>query len=203
MIKISKLTAIIAAFALLGTFLISLYIALYDTTLAQEDPLHHEITWVLGIISLAASAILVVRPKSFLARIVGGIAWPALYLFSLAFDVETDLCYGNNNVHCWPSVSDSYKYLILNERVEGWVLSPYTSRALISLLIIAIILSTVSIVMSAIRRSKMKKATGFYFKISKKRIAILLGNSKNLVRTVKHSFSAFTYRSKTEPRRTL
>jgi hypothetical protein len=148
----------IAGFALFGAFLASLYIALYDTTLAQEDPLHHDATWALAFISLAASAVLVVRPKSLPGKIIGGIAWPALYLFSLAFDVETDLCYGTN-VHCWPSVSDSYKYLILNERLEGWVLSTYTSRILIALLATSMVLSAVSIAMSLEKRNKTRKST--------------------------------------------
>jgi hypothetical protein len=154
--KISKVAAIIVGIALIGAFLISLYIALYDTTLAKEDPLHHEVAWILAIISLVAGAILIAKPKSYVGRILGGIAWPAMYLFSLAFDVQTELCYGTN-LNCWPSVSDSYKYLILNDRFEGWVLSPYTTRVLIAFLVIAIVLSTVSIVLSAISRSKMKK----------------------------------------------
>ncbi|MDH2902307.1 MAG: hypothetical protein PXY39_15195, partial [archaeon] len=78
------------------------------------------------------------------------------YLLSLEFDVQTELCFGTQ-VHCWPSVSDAYKYLILNERVEGWVLSPYTMRINIALLITAIVFTAMSLTISILSNRRAKR----------------------------------------------
>ena len=154
--KTATAFSIIGGLALVGSFVNSIYVGLFDTTLAQEDPLHHDINWVIGIISLVAGIALLARPKSIPARIIGGVVWPVLYLVSLAVDVQTELCFGTN-VHCWPSVSDSYKYLILNQSVEGWVLSPYTMRILIALLVISIVLTVGSLLLSFKSRGRLNK----------------------------------------------
>jgi hypothetical protein len=145
--KIATASSFAAGASMFGAFAITAYIGLYDTTLAQEDPLHHELTWGLGIITLIAGIILILKPRSLVWRVITGVVWPSLYLLSLGFDVQTKLCFGTN-VHCWPSVPDSYDYLILNERVEGWVLSPYTSRTLIGFLLVTIFLVAASIFIS-------------------------------------------------------
>jgi hypothetical protein len=155
--KTSAVSSMLAGLALAGSFAISIYIGLYDTTLAQEDPFHHDINWALGIITLIAGIILIGRTKSTLLKMFSGIVWPVLYLLSLEFDVQTELCFGTQ-VHCWPSVSDAYKYLILNERVEGWVLSPYTMRINIALLVIAIVFTAMSLTISILSSRRVKKS---------------------------------------------
>lgn len=156
--KSPAILSVVAACALFATFALNVYIALYDSTLAQENVVHYELNIVIAAITFAAALALLVERRSLPGRIAAGIIWPILYLGSLAFDVQTELCFGTG-IHCWPSVADSYKYLILNEAVEGWVLSPYTMRTMIGLLIAAVFLSAVSVSFSlaASRSSKAEE----------------------------------------------
>lgn len=147
--KTAHAISVVCGLCLVATFVINVYIGLYDTTLAEENILHRDLNSIIGIITLAAGIVLIIRSKSTLVNLISGVIWPIFYLGSLAFDVETELCFGTH-VNCWPSITDSYDYLILNQSVEGWVLSPYTMRVVIALLILAIILTIISVTLNKV-----------------------------------------------------
>jgi flagellar basal body-associated protein FliL len=159
--NISVILSVVAGVLLAGTFAISVYIGLFDTTLAQANSLHEGLNWVIGALSLLAGVTLLLKsissPSNVRWRLVAGVVWPATYLVSLFFDVETKLCFGTG-VQCWPSIADSYDYLILNQSVEGWVLFPYTIRILIVLLALVMIstLSSLAILWSLSSRSRQR-----------------------------------------------
>ncbi len=129
---------------MLGVFLINVYIGLFDTTLFKLNQLHYYLNWGISIADLAAALILIVFYRSRFLVLLAGVGWSAIYILSLAVDVETSLCIDTNYLNCWPSVSDAYNYLILGSQGEGWVLWPYTIRTAIALLIIIAVLSAFS-----------------------------------------------------------
>jgi hypothetical protein len=130
---------------MLGVFAINLYIALYDTNLSQLSPLHSELNWIIAIVDFVAAVFLLAKPASLLWKSFAGIVWPIVYIGSLVLDVETRLCLGSSASTCAPTVSDAYNYLILGSSLEDWVLWPYTMRLAIGLVVIAIILSVISL----------------------------------------------------------
>lgn len=132
-----------AGIIMLGVFAINVYIGLFDTTLFKLNQLHYYLNWGIAIVDLAAALILIVFYRSRILVLLAGVGWPAIYILSLALDVETTLCAGTN-LNCWPSVSDAYRYLILGSKAEGWVLWPYTISTAIAVLVIIAVLSSVS-----------------------------------------------------------
>ncbi|MHB1907873.1 MAG: hypothetical protein ACYCQJ_03250 [Nitrososphaerales archaeon] len=144
MMKSALARAAGALFVVVSAF--NLYIALYDKTLSELDPLHHSVNWAFVVIDLVCAALLLARPRA-LSLTLAGILWPLAYIFSLFVDIETRLCLGTN-INCWPSALDSYDYLILGSASEGWLLWPYTMRVVIVLLVLIVALASFSLVLT-------------------------------------------------------
>jgi len=139
---------------MLGVFGINVYIGRYDTNLAQVSPMHETLNWVIAAADLIAALFLLVKPRSMIFKVLGGIIWPVFYIGSLFLDVETRLCLGAPANTCLPSVSDAYQYLILGSKGQEWVLWPYTIRLGIALAVLTFVLSLVSMYF---RTRKMKE----------------------------------------------
>lgn len=122
----------------------NIYIGLYDTTLNQLNTLHHNLNWVLAALSVIAGILLVVKATSKPLVVLAGLVWPLIYLSSLVADVETKMCLGTNS-NCYATVTGAYDYLVLGSRVEGWVLWPYTIRAVIILLLFVVMLTAIDL----------------------------------------------------------
>ena len=137
---------------LLGVFAVNLYLGLYDTNLSQYNSLHYDLNWLIAAASLVAGIVLILRPRWKLWIALGGVAWPVLYVISLAVDVETKLCSGAPSTSCWPSHTAAFDYLILNEANIphasgfGWKLAPVIPVA-IGLLAVVFIISAISLSM--------------------------------------------------------
>ena len=136
---------------MIGVFIINVYIGLFDKTLAQYNPTHLYANWTIAVVDLAAAVILLSRLSHNIRwTILSGIAWPLVYILSLAVDIETDL--GKPNL--WPTPVASYQYLILGDPAQGWVLWKYTIPTAIFLLIIIAALSAISV--SYVMRNRRK-----------------------------------------------
>ncbi|MCL5066902.1 MAG: hypothetical protein M1368_00935, partial [Thaumarchaeota archaeon] len=136
---------------MVGVFAINVYIGLYDKTLAQYSPTHLYANWVIAIVDLAAATVLL----SNLGRnerwvFPSGIGWPVAYIISLVVDIMLDL--GAPNL--WPDPASAYKYLILADPNQGWVLWKYTIPAAILLLILVVVLSSISL--AAMRKKSIR-----------------------------------------------
>lgn len=140
---------------MLGVFGLNVYIGLYDTNLAQISPMHQQLNWVIAAADLIAALFLLVKPRTMIFKLLGGIVWPIFFVGSLFLDVETRLCLGAPSNTCLPSVNDAYQYLILGSAGQEWVLWPYTIRVAISLAVITLVLSLVSLYFR--RKSMVRK----------------------------------------------
>lgn len=133
----------------LGAVALNVYIGLYDKNLSTFQPLHWEINWVLVAAGLVAAIFLIGFPRNMWLVLLGGVVWPILYVLSLAVDVYTRLCLGGNQANCWPSKTDAFNYLILNNPNiaggYGWKLWQGTMPLALTFLAIAFILSVISL----------------------------------------------------------
>ena len=143
---------IIAGLLMFGVFAVNAYIGLKDGNLADYSPLHLELNWLMAAVDVVAGVVLLVKRKSMIWVLLSGIVWPAVYFISLAIDIMTDLCLGGGT-SCWASPADAFKYLILGDANEGWLLWQYTMLTGITLLVIVVALSLVT-VMALRYRSK-------------------------------------------------
>jgi hypothetical protein len=140
----------ISGILLIGVFFINVYLGIYDTNLANYNPVHHDLNWLIAVVTVIAAALLLVRPKSLPLVALGGILWPVVYVISLAVDVWTKLCLGGSSANCWPSHTSAFDYLILNYSTIpnaagfGWNLAPVMPIA-IALLFMVFVLSIVSV----------------------------------------------------------
>ena len=131
---------------MLGVFVANVYIGLYDVNIRAYNLTHYYLNWVIVVVDAVAAIFLFVKNKSDLWIALSGIAWPIAYLLSLGGDVATSMCLGTpTNTNCWPTQYDAFRYLILGDPSEGWLLWPYTMPTAIALLVIAIVLSVFSI----------------------------------------------------------
>jgi len=106
-------------------------------------------------VTIIAALLLIVNPLSSIWVALAGIAWPIVYVGSLAFDVYTRMCAGGG--YCWPTRTAAFQYLILNNPNApggGWILWNYTIPTAIGLLFIAWVLSIWALV--SIRRDKRR-----------------------------------------------
>ena len=146
------------AFAL-GVFALNVYIGLYDAALYQFQPLHWDINWVLAVASLAAGIFLIRSPRSIRLVLLGGVVWPIVYVASLAVDVYTRLCLGGNQAYCWPSKTDAFSYLILNNPniagTNGWEL--WQGTILLALAFLAIVFALSVITVYSLRREAWRR----------------------------------------------
>lgn len=150
-----------AGIFMLGVLGINLYIAVADVTLMSRGASHYFFNMLIVLLDgLAASLLL---SKSFSARkvVLGGILWPAAYVFSLAFDVFTKLCFAELTSSCWPTQQAAFRYLILNDPNVagpgfGWSLFPFTIPVALGLLSIIMTLSIITLIMLT-KTQKLRK----------------------------------------------
>jgi hypothetical protein len=135
----------VAGVLLLGVFAINAYIAAKDTSLSQLQPVHEIANSLMACLDLVSSSILLYYGRARIrAILLGGIAWPVAFLFSVFADIETRMCLFTGT-NCFASVGDSYQYLILGSIAEGWKLWKYTIPTAIILLLLAALLSSIYI----------------------------------------------------------
>ncbi|MDG6908474.1 MAG: hypothetical protein JRN20_22110 [Nitrososphaerota archaeon] len=134
----------LAGCLLLGGFVITVYIGLFDSNLFTYSILHYYLNWLIAAVDLLAMVLLFLKGRSTLWVPLAGIVWPLVYFASLVLDFETRLCLGSN-LNCWPSVADAYQYLILGSTAQGWTLWPYTVPLQIALMSLAVVLSVVNV----------------------------------------------------------
>ncbi len=143
----------------LGAFALNLYIGLYDKNLSQFQPLHWDLNWVIVAASLVAALFLIGFPRSIWLVLLGGIVWPILYVVSLGVDVYTRLCLGGSQANCWPSKTDAFNYLVLNNPNiaggYGWKLWQGTIPLALAFLAIAFVLSVISFI--SLRREAWRR----------------------------------------------
>jgi hypothetical protein len=158
---ISKRVTQIGGVFLLGAFALLTYIGLYDANL-QTLQLHWYINWVLAAASLVAAALLLAFPRKTFAVVLGGIIWPLLFVGSLAVDVYTRLCLGGNQANCWPTKTDAFQYLILNNPNVaggyGWQLWQGTMPTILVLMFLTFVISIVTLY--SLRTSSSAKIPG-------------------------------------------
>ena len=148
-----------AGLLMLVVFAINIYLGIADSYLRQFNILHYYLDWVIAAVSVVAAALLLAQPKKVMLVSLGGIAWPIVYLASLATDVLTRLCLGASSSSCWPSKTAAFDYLILNYSSipnapgYGWKLLPGIMPLDIAILAIVFVLSVISVL--RIRRGKM------------------------------------------------
>jgi hypothetical protein len=130
---------------MLGVFAINVYIGLYDANLSQLNPAHWDLNWLIAVADLVAATILLASPRSFVWKSLAGIMWPIAYVASMVLDVETRLCLGAQASACSPTVSDAYQYLILGSAEQEWILWQYTIQLAIALVLLALILTLLSL----------------------------------------------------------
>jgi len=139
-----------------------IYIGAYDKLLHEYEPLHWGLNWLMAIVTLAAGALLLAVPKNTIMVALSGAVWPIVYASSLGVDVLTRLCIGGPSSYCWPSKTDSFRYLILNNpNIAGgyeWKLWTGTMPTILILMAIAFVLSIVTLV--GLVRSKAKQESG-------------------------------------------
>ena len=111
--------------------LLIIYIGADDKNLQQFEPIHWDLNWLMAVVTIAAGALLIMVPRKTIMVALSGAVWPIVYVASLDVDVLTRLCLGGNSADCWPSKSDAFQYLILNNpniaNGYGWKLwsGPY------------------------------------------------------------------------------
>jgi hypothetical protein len=146
----------IAGMAILGVFVLNLYIALYDGNLSQFSTLHYYLNWLLAAATLVAGLLLLAKPSSKLWVSLSGITWPIVYFAGLVADVSSKLCLGTGT-NCWPDTNTAFQYLILNNanipNGFGWTLWQYTIPTAIFLLVVSILASAIGLSMLRTRRS--------------------------------------------------
>ena len=130
---------------MLGVFIINVYIGLGDKTLQQYNMTHLYLNWLIAVCDIIAVVFLFAIPRDTFLVLLAGVAWPIVYIGSLALDVATHLCLGGGNCTLWPTTQSAYDYLILGSANQGWVLWPYTMITAISLLVAVVIISSISL----------------------------------------------------------
>ena len=144
---------------MLGVFALNVYIGLYDKFLSKYQPLHWELNWVIAAVDLVAAIVLIGLPKNIVLVSLGGIVWPIVYVISLGADVYTRLCAGGSQANCWPSKTDAFQYLIVNNPNVpggyGWQLWTGTMPTILALLLITFVISIATVV--SLRRIKPAK----------------------------------------------
>ena len=143
---------------MLGVFVTNVYIGLYDSNLSSYNPVHYDLNWIIAAVDIVAALLLFLKSKNLNLVVLSGIVWPLVYLAALGGDVATSLCLGTPaNPNCWPTAYDAFKYLILGDKSEGWVLWQYTIPTAILFLIIVIVLSLVTVLGLMHERSLKQK----------------------------------------------
>ncbi len=138
----SGLLSRIAGILMLGVFGVNVYIGLYDKVLAQAQPNHVYLNWVIAVLTLVGAGLLLAKPTIRWVTL-GGIVWPIIYVAGLAVDVLGKLCIGGDPTACWPTRRAAFDYLILNDPnpPAGWTLWQGTIPTALALLFIAWVLS--------------------------------------------------------------
>ncbi len=133
----------------MGAFALTVYIGLYDKNLSTYQPLHWDLNWFFAAADIVAAIFLIGFWRKPALVLLGGVIWPILYVIFLAVDVYTKLCLGGNQANCWPSKTDAFQYLIVNNpniaNGYGWKLWTGTMPSMLGLLAIAFILSIISL----------------------------------------------------------
>ena len=138
----------ISGVLLIGVFSLNAYIGMKDIGLSQLQPVHEAGNFLLALLDLAAAAILLAYGTGRVRWLfLSGIAFPAAYILSLVADVESRMCLFTGT-NCFKTVNLSYRYLILGDASQGWELWKYTIPTAISLLLVAMCLTSVYCVLS-------------------------------------------------------
>jgi hypothetical protein len=161
---VSPLVTRIAGIALLIAAALSIYIGAYDKLIQQYEPLHWDFNWLIVAVTAAAGSLLIAFPKNVRIVALSGVAWPIGYAASLSVDVFTRLCLGGSASNCWPSKTDAFQYLIMNNPNiaggYGWQLWTGTMPTIIILMLIAFVLSILTLVgLKKRKASSPKKET--------------------------------------------
>lgn len=130
---------------------INIYLGIADTNLRQFNVVHYYMDWVIATVSIVAAFMFLTKPRNLILVSLSGMAWPVVYLASLATDVLTRLCLGASSSSCWPSKTAAFDYLILNYSSipkasgYGWKLMPGIMPLDIAALTVVFILSAASV----------------------------------------------------------
>lgn len=153
---VSQTVTRIGGAAMLLAALFIIYIGAYDKNLSQFEPLHWDFNWLMAVATIVAGALLIVIPRNKIMVALSGVVWPIVYVASLGVDVVTRLCIGGASANCWPSKSDAFQYLILNNpnigNGYGWQLWTGTMPTIIFLMAVAFVLSILTL--AGLRKSK-------------------------------------------------
>lgn len=139
-------------------FAINVYLGVADSNLRQFNVVHYYLDWVIAVVSIVSAIFLLSKPKSVPLVSLSGIAWPVVYVSSLAADVLTRLCLGASSSSCWPSKTAAFYYLILNYSSipnapgYGWKLFPGIMTLDIAALAVVFVISVISV--RSIRKEK-------------------------------------------------
>ncbi|MFI5450510.1 MAG: hypothetical protein ACHQ03_12180 [Candidatus Bathyarchaeia archaeon] len=150
----------VSGILLIFVFAINMYLGIDDSNLKMVM-VHYDINWVIAAASLVGAVFLLLKPKSMIFVLLGGIIWPILYAISLGVDVETKMCLGAPSTYCEPSHTAAFDYLVLNNAninipsSYSWVAAPVIPIAIL-LLAVVFILSLISL--NSMRSKKVKVA---------------------------------------------
>ncbi len=153
----------ISGVLMIGVFLLNVYIGVGDTVIRSVNPAHYYLNWLIAVVDIVAAIILFIKPLSTTWVSLAGIAWPVVYVLSLAVDVYTYLCLGGSAscTGAWPTHRSAFDYLILNDPAQGWVLFRGTVPLIIALLFIVFVLSILSVYNERkLKRLRVEAATG-------------------------------------------
>ncbi|MHB1868084.1 MAG: hypothetical protein ACYCPP_03970 [Nitrososphaerales archaeon] len=149
----------VAGIAILVAALLGIYIGAYDKLLSQYEPLHWYLNWLIVAVTLVAGVLLIAIPRNIMLVTLSGIVWPIVYAISLGIDVATKLCLGGSSLNCWPSKTDAFQYLILNNPNipggYGWQLWSGTMPIIIVMMLIAFVISIISV--GSLKKGKVSK----------------------------------------------
>ena len=149
----------VAGIAILVAALLGIYIGAYDKLLSQYEPLHWDLNWLIVAVTLVAGVLLIAAPRNIMIVTLSGIVWPIVYAISLGIDVATKLCLGGSSLNCWPSKTDAFQYLILNNpNIPGgydWQLWSGTMPIIIVMMLIAFVISITSV--ASLKKGKVSK----------------------------------------------
>lgn len=146
---VSKIMSRTSGILMLVVFFINVYIGIGDKTLQQYNTAHLYLNWLIAVADILAVIFLFASPLDKFLVLLSGVAWPIVYIGSLALDVATHLCLGGGNCTLWPTTQAAYDYLILGYASEGWVLWPYTMITAITILVAILAISVANLIASS------------------------------------------------------
>lgn len=126
---------------MIAVFSVNAYVGLKDTELFNLQPIHEAANFILALFDLVAASILLYYSGGRRFWILlSGVGWPLAYLLSLMTDVESRMCLFSEQ-NCFSNVYASFRYLILGDHSQGWMLWPYTMITAIALLLLVVAFS--------------------------------------------------------------